>query len=78
MAISKQRLLAIQAREEQTFIHSKIAEFDEAFIKAASEMKRTLEIEYHPLLDSYYSDLKTNGLQYVDRGLNTITFSWYI
>ena len=67
MAISKQRLLAVQAREQQTFINAKIKEFDEAFIKAASEMKTSLEIEYHPLLDSYYSDLKTNGLQYIDR-----------
>lgn len=74
--ITKQKLQAIQAQYQQDFVYKKKQEIEGQLIGAAMNMKSSLEIEYHPLLDSFYEELKSGGLKYEDRGLSTITFSW--
>ena len=58
------------------FISASKRDIENIITHAARSQKRTCEVPYHPLLDSFFEELIQNGLKIQSRTLDKITLSW--
>lgn len=76
VSITKDELHRIEKFSSQDFIRQKELEIESLILFAARNQQRMCEVPYHPLLDSYFSDLVEGGLKIESRTLDKITLSW--
>jgi len=74
--ITKQELYRIEVEHMEKFISAYKRDIQEIVTHAARSQKRTCEVPYHPLLDSFFEELIQGGLKIQSRTLDKITLSW--
>lgn len=74
--ITKEELLEIESNSRESFIELEKERILRMIKFAASFQKRTCEVPYHPLLDSFFEELIQGGLKIESRTLDKITLSW--
>lgn len=74
--VTKESLLRIEKESTHKFVEELQLEIGSLLCKAASKLKRTCEVPYHPALDKYFEELVNNGLKIESRTLDKITLSW--
>lgn len=74
--ITKEELLQMELDYREKFIDSQKHNILEVIKYYARSQKRTCEVPYHPLLDSFFEELVQGGLKIESRTLDKITLSW--
>lgn len=74
--ITKQELWQIEEENKNTFINSEQYKIRRDIRLSARNQKRTCEVPYHPLLDSFFEELIQGGLKIESRTIDKITLSW--
>jgi len=76
MAITKGELHQIEVDYREKFVSASKRDIENFLTHAARSQRRTCEVSYHPLLDSFFEELMQEGLKIESRTLDKITLSW--
>lgn len=74
--ITKEELWEIESENKDSFIDLEQEKIIRLVKLASKFQKRTCEVPYHPLLDSFFEGLIQGGLKIESRTLDKITLSW--
>jgi len=74
--MTKEELWKIEKESKDKFIELRIMHINGLIENTARNQKRTCEVPYHPLLDSFFEELMQGGLKIESRTLDKITLSW--
>lgn len=74
--ITKEELYQIEERGKKEFISTSKNVIEYAMKQAAMAQKRNVRVEYNPLLDSYFQELMSAGIQFERDGLTNAILIW--